>query len=45
MVTVVPTIPDVVERLVIAGRAAPVPLSVTVCGLLLAVSVTVSVPG
>jgi hypothetical protein len=45
MVTEVPTKPDVTERLVMVGSAVPVPVKLTVCGLLLALSVTVRVPG
>ena len=45
IVTEVPTMPDVVESLVMVGRAVPVPVRLTVCGLLLALSVIVSVPG
>jgi hypothetical protein len=44
-VTDVPTRPDVTERAVMVGSAVPVPVSVTVWGLLLALSVMVSVPG
>ena len=41
----VPTTPDVTESDVITGNAVPVPVRLTVCGLLLALSVIVSVPG
>jgi hypothetical protein len=45
IVTDVPTTPEVVESLVMTGSAVPVPERLTVCGLLLALSVIVSVPG
>lgn len=45
MVTAAPTEPDVIESVVMVGRAVPVPVRLTVCGLLLALSVIVSVPG
>jgi hypothetical protein len=45
MVMEVATVPDVTESLVIVGSAVPVPVRFTVCGLLLALSVMVSVPG
>jgi hypothetical protein len=44
-VTDVPTTPEVTVRLVMTGRAVPLPVRVTVWGLLLALSVTVRVPG
>jgi hypothetical protein len=44
-VTAAPTMPDVIESEVMVGRAVPVPVRLTVCGLLLALSVMVSVPG
>jgi hypothetical protein len=45
MVTAAPTMPDVIESVVMVGRAVPVPVRLTVCGLLLALSMMVSVPG
>jgi hypothetical protein len=45
MVTAVPTTPEVMESDVIVARAVPVPVRFTVCGLLLALSVIVRVPG
>jgi hypothetical protein len=44
-VTDVPTTPDDTVRLLMTGKAVPLPVRVTVCGLLLALSVMVSVPG
>jgi hypothetical protein len=44
-VTAVPTAPEVTDSPVITGSAVPVPVRFTVCGLLLALSVMVSVPG
>jgi hypothetical protein len=45
IVTEVPTVPDLVESEVMTGNAVPVPVKLTVCGLLLALSVIVKVPG
>ena len=44
MVTDVPTVPELVDKVVMCGRAVPVPVRLTVCGLLFALSVMVSVP-
>jgi hypothetical protein len=44
MVTPAPTVPDVGEIAVMTGKAVPVPVRLMVCGLLLALSVMVSVP-
>jgi hypothetical protein len=45
IVTEVPTVREVVESEVMLGTAVPVPVKLTVWGLLLALSVIVSVPG
>jgi hypothetical protein len=45
MVTEVPVSPEVTDRFVITGKTVPVPVRFTVCGLLLALSVIVNVPG
>jgi len=44
-VTDVPTTPEATVRLLTTGKAVPLPVRLTVCGLLLALSVMVRVPG